>query len=349
MRPKIILQAKSDVQAKTMSSKRWKDGLLSSSLPLEFEVAKLLVRLGFGVDADFSYGRYDSNVLKDFSVDIHAECYPAHSAIFELLIECKYRTANKRWLFLPDPNRDYLTNYGLSDPIRCVDEFTTRYFGKKYGFGTLPRSPLPITYKGTEINLTDGSVHDTDIKHGIAQLRYGLPRLLRERVLENLSMIEEAIPFIFCPILVTTAEIYLMNSRTSLKKVLGASKIEQLAKPVPYVILHSDYGPDFEIHCRGREFLELSQLVHQMEGEKKLESVEARRLKIKGREGDYYLPSHLLNRLIDLDRSYMNRYFTQFFVTRFSDLPLLINDLKRSVSHTVRTLRKIPSTRVRRI
>lgn len=301
-------------------------------------MAKLLVRLGFGVDADFSYGRYDGNVVKDFSVDIHAEFYPAFSAIFELLIECKFRTPNKKWLFLPDPNKDYFTNYGLSDPIRYVDDFTLRYFGRKHSV----RTSVPITYKGTEINLTDGSVHDSDIRHGIAQLRYGLPRLLRERILENVLMVEEANPFAFCPILVTTADIYVLRPGTSLGKVLKSSKIEQLANPVPYVLLHADYGPDFEMHCRGREFRELTRLTRELKLDEKWKYLEARRQKIKGRHGEYYLPTHLLKQLVALDRSYMNRYFTQFFVVRFSDLPLLIGDLKKSVSRTVRTLRMAP-------
>ncbi|HKU77124.1 MAG TPA: hypothetical protein VJR02_24645 [Pyrinomonadaceae bacterium] len=329
-----------------MSSTKWKDGLLSSSLPLEFEVAKLLVKLGFGVDADFSYGRYDSNILKDFSIDIHAEYYPAYSAIFDLLIECKYRTPNKKWLFLPDPNKDYFTNYGLSDPVRYVDDFAIRYFGKRYSVQTPTGEPLPITYKGTEINLTDGSVYDADIRHGIAQLRYGLPRLLTERIVENFALMEEGNPFIFCPILVTTAEIYVMNPATSLKKVLKASKIDQLAKPVPYVVLHADYGPDFEMHCRSREFQELNQLTKQIEGEEKWKSFEDRRARIKGRRRIAHdLPSHLLRNLVALERTYMNRYFTQFFVARFSELPLLISDLKRSVNQTARTLRKIPTVR----
>lgn len=158
-------------------------------------------------------------------------------------------------------------------------------------------------------------------------------------------MIEEGIPFVFCPILVTTAPIYLMNKGTSLAKVLGSSNLSDLARQVPYVLLHSDYGPDFEIHCRSREFLELAQLCAHADTNEALKSFEAKRLKIKGREGPYYLPSHLLERLVELDKWFMSRYFTQFFVTQFSSLPLLLNNLKKSVGQTVRTLRKLPATK----
>lgn len=304
-----------------------------------------MVRLGFGVEADFAYGRYDNNVLKDFSVDLHAEYYPSYAGIFDVLIECKYRTPNKKWLFLPDPNKYDLTNYGGTNPIRYVDDFAGKYFGKQYSISSAPNLASSITYKGTEINLTDGSVHDADLRHGIAQLRYGLPRLFRERVLENCSLLEEGYPFIFCPILVTTADLYIMNPGTSIKKVLKSSKLEELAKPVPYLVLHADYGPDFEIHCRTREFLELTDFVQQIDRDEKWKSFETRRQRIKQRESPYHLPSHLLKRLVDLDRSYMNRYFTLFFVARFSELPMLIGELKKCVSRTVRTLRKIPTLR----
>jgi hypothetical protein len=54
-----------------MSDKKWKSNLLSSSLPLEYEIAKTLVTKGFVVEADYTYGRdAESGQPKDFSVDM---------------------------------------------------------------------------------------------------------------------------------------------------------------------------------------------------------------------------------------------------------------------------------------
>ena len=63
-------------------SNKWKSKLISSSLPLEFEVAKYFVSKGFSVTADYTYARADytyarndSGTVKDFSVDLKASAY----------------------------------------------------------------------------------------------------------------------------------------------------------------------------------------------------------------------------------------------------------------------------------
>src|ERR1051325_785717 len=94
---------------------KWKSRLLSSSLPLEYEAAKLLVSRGFGVDSDYSYSRDDSGVVKDFSVDVHGTAYAPFSKRknleiqLSLLVECKQRNPNVKWLFFPDPNKGELS------------------------------------------------------------------------------------------------------------------------------------------------------------------------------------------------------------------------------------------------
>lgn len=83
-------------------SKKWKSKLLSSSFPLEYEVAKSLVAEGFSVSFDFTYCRNDNGTLKDFSVDILGVGEPPFldpnqsDADLDLLIECKYRDENVR-------------------------------------------------------------------------------------------------------------------------------------------------------------------------------------------------------------------------------------------------------------
>jgi len=78
-----------------MSDKKWKSSLVSSSLPLEHEVARILVAKGFSVEADYTYARDDAGRLKDFPVDINATGYSPFNdpnqvdGMLELLVECK--------------------------------------------------------------------------------------------------------------------------------------------------------------------------------------------------------------------------------------------------------------------
>jgi hypothetical protein len=89
---------------------KWKNRLLSSGIPLEYDVAKEFVSKGFAIDADYSYARSDQGFEKDFSVDLRASAYPPVTnpnevkANLNILAECKFRSIEKKWLFLPEIN-----------------------------------------------------------------------------------------------------------------------------------------------------------------------------------------------------------------------------------------------------
>ena len=91
--------------------KGWKDHLLKSGVPLEYEVAAVMSRLGMAIDADFPFLRRDIAGVKELSVDIAANWYgpTANEAGFELhtLVECKYRSPEKILLLLEDPNEEF--------------------------------------------------------------------------------------------------------------------------------------------------------------------------------------------------------------------------------------------------
>lgn len=90
---------------RTNKNKKWKDKLISSSLPLEFEAAKILVSKKFSITSDYSYARDDSGVIKNFSVDILARIYTPFSnpnkvtASLELLVECKQKNQKQNGFF----------------------------------------------------------------------------------------------------------------------------------------------------------------------------------------------------------------------------------------------------------
>lgn len=204
------------------ASNKWKSKLVSSSFPLEFEVAKKLVKHGFSITADYVYARNDSGVIKDFSVDLAATAYLPFSkpnsmnSQISLLVECKQRHQNVKWLFFPDPNRPNLSPFTLGYTIRAVDEFSRKFF--KPNTTVEVDIDVPCCYKGVEIdegnnNKSDqqkdndkqkdtSRVYDSELKHGVSQLQYALPRLSSDLVLINF----DELPFLICPILLTTSE-----------------------------------------------------------------------------------------------------------------------------------------------
>ena len=74
-------------QTGIMQNNKWKDYILKSGLPLEFEVKKTLDKLGFWSKSEFSYMRENENNLStEFSYDIDSEMHIKEHC-FELLIE----------------------------------------------------------------------------------------------------------------------------------------------------------------------------------------------------------------------------------------------------------------------
>lgn len=165
----------------SQDSGKWKSKLLSSSFPLEWEVAKLLALREFSVSADFPYQRKSDGTLKEFTVDVHAHTMAVYlkrlgmHCDLELLIECKFRHPGITWLFAPDPNVPDASPAMSGYALRAVDAFSSWFLHDE------PREvdhSFPLAYKGVEIDANNGSVHDSEIRHGIAQLQYALPPLL---------------------------------------------------------------------------------------------------------------------------------------------------------------------------
>ena len=171
---------------------KWKSKLLSSSVPMEYEVARVLVERGFAVDADYSYARDDAGITKGFSVDIRATGYPPFRGnklltTIELLVECKHRHRSNKWLFFRDPNTEDMSPFTLGYTIRAVDRFSPAFFspGSTVSFD----EEAIFCIKGVEVDTSNGNVHDTEIKHGLAQLQYALPRLLTDSIRSTFSTV----------------------------------------------------------------------------------------------------------------------------------------------------------------
>lgn len=320
------------------NSGKWKSKLVSSSLPLEFEVAKFLVSQGFSVSADYTYARDDSGVVKDFSVDLQATAYLPFSnpnkitTQLDLLVECKQRNPNVKWLFLPDPNSPDFSPVTLGRTVRAIDNFSLKFFRSSTTIDF--DVPIKHCYKGIEIDESNGNVYDSELRHGISQLQYALPRLITETALNNLhGHIDDNIPFLICPILLTTADLMVAQRKLATDMIESATCLADISKPVPYLVFYSDYGPDFERHCI-KECASLKDL-----DSKILDEFDTKRFKA----GEYspISTSFLCHCLAKGMRADLASYFTQFVVCKSSSLDTLIRDIKKISSNAARTLKAV--------
>jgi hypothetical protein len=315
-----------------MSNAKWKSKLVSSSIPLEFEVAKLLASNGFAISADFTYSRNDSGIIKDFSTDINATGYLPLSdpnkmqGKLELLIECKQRYPSIKWLFFPDPNNPDFSPITLGRTISAVDEFSLLFFPRNV---TVPfDETMDFCYKGVEINEESGQVHDSELKHGIAQLQYALPRLLTENIMSSLRGGVDSVPFLYCPILLTTAELFVANDTLTTEDVENSTSISDFAKQVPFLVLFSEYGPDFEKHCQN----ECSPLANLSRFDSARFIQNYRR---NNGEYEHQLPMFLGSRYANGLPDVLISSFSQFVICTMSEFQTLVNKITEISTNAV--------------
>lgn len=333
-----------------MTKKEWKKGFLSSSFPLEFDVAKLLVKKGFMFEPDYCYERIEAGQTKDFSVDLYGNLlFPTSNpneitASLELLIECKYRTPNKTWVFLPDVNiPDLPLGRGLI--IKAIDDFSfCRVFdGPLYRF----TENLPLCYKGTELDLSTSNVYDSEIRHGISQLQYALPRLITENIMRQaLAHPEDVFPFFVLPILVTTAELRVLQRGTTLAKVEETNILEDITEKVPYLTIFNSFGEDFAEHAK-REFKELANIgnyknVAEIEKRLRKSEIYIKNIsmsdikKLLGMVHEFDLPRAVGKALAKGEHDILSVFCTQFLVCSFDALAEMLNQVKQVIRASLR-------------
>lgn len=321
-------------------SSKWKSKLLSSSVPLEYQVAKLLVADGFSIQADYSYSREDDGVRKDFSIDVLATAYTPFgdentiTSSLSLVIECKHRQRDNKWLFFPDPNDNAYSPFTLGHTIRAVDEFS-RLFLPENATVRFDESAT-FCYKGVEVDLSTGAAHDAEIRKGLSQLQFALPRLVKESILFNVSNHEEDnVPFFYCPILVTTSEILVAKKEVSLEAVEAATSIYDIAERSPYVVVNQDIGPDFSRH-QARE----CEVLGRYADSEAIHKISAAR--VRGGEYIHMLPSAICQDLASQDGPPLHWLFSQYVVCSLDSLPALIRSIKAVTSKASRAIRQKP-------
>jgi hypothetical protein len=314
-------------------SNKWKSKLLSSSVPMEYEVAQILVEKDFSTDVDFSYTRMDSGLEKDFSVDLRATSYINDiQAVIELLVECKYRHPSNKWLFFEDPNDGDFSRFTLGYTLRAVDGFSWRFFPANATVAFDKNNCFCI--KGVEVDTFNGGVHDSEIRHGLLQLQYALPRLLTDRIsFEIYHPEDENSPFFFCPILLTTSPIFVARPGVKIGTVEQADRMEDFSTAAPWVVVHSDLTPEFERH-RATQCAELLKIA----GEPWVKELSMLR-EAKG-EYKHRLPSEQLRMLSGQERGRPYEYFSQTIVCSLEHFPRLLQEIKRTTQSAANKLKE---------
>ena len=314
-------------------SAKWKSKLLSSSLPLEFEVAKVLAARDFTVTANYPYQRVDAGIEKEFSVDIRANhLLPALRKIpamppLAIMIECKQRHPGVTWLFLPNVNRGLRMNW--SPAIRGIDVFSKAFLPTdRSAFDT----QLDACYKGVEVDVANANVFDTELRHGIAQLQFALPVLLAD-------LIETALlthpfndaPFFFTAVIVTNAQLMVAHKSFGTRSVERANDIARLGRVRPYLSVTVDGGPEFRSHLQRQG----KKLIPLMKSDGIVAITEAR--KAAGAD-EGRLPSILISSMImGTERLFRGNPFGNIIVCNATHFPELLQGLKREAARLSRT------------
>ncbi|NML67532.1 hypothetical protein HHL22_20210 [Hymenobacter sp. RP-2-7] len=310
-------------------SKKWKARLLSSSIPLEYEVAKILAKYRIHTSYDYSYSRLDGAANKEFSVDIHGLGFSPFSnsnkitSRLAIIGECKFRDEGKVWAFLPEVNPLDFSTFTLGGTCKVVSAFSTKAINEEpiYNF----ENEFNYSLKGTEINLANGEVFDKDIKHGISQLKYALPYLLKESIEFNtLNHIGDALPFFIIPVLITNAELYLFNKDISIESIKQTESIEEIASKIPWLIFGSSLGHDFADHHKMifKRFKKLKKDIN-------IESFESKQIKFKNRKyNTYHSPIKEIDNLQESSVYILNKYYSQFFICSIENFDEFIKNIQ---------------------
>ena len=219
-----------------VSKKSWKDALLSSGVPLEYSVAQILNAFEVGPQREYQYIRPNENgIPTQFSIDQHAYLLPTMDHHLELFVECKYRRQGTQWIFAPQPfgfddessfEQVFVNLDALSDVGR-IDDSAIGRFSDMYQCAT----------KGIEIH--DSQAKPQSIERAITQLKYAVSAEIRECLWHQCDhLLGSRSPiFTLLPVLVTTAEMWIMNEATTIDNIRAADYLSEIADQTDLIFL----------------------------------------------------------------------------------------------------------------
>lgn len=313
---------------------KWKDAIFASGIPLEMDAARILVSGGFSVNTDARYFWGGTDQHRDAAVDLHgrfAEPLPPCDARMEVLVNCVTRGPDAAWLFLPDPNPVGAALSGIGTPLRAVDQFSPWAMDAP---ADAPRAAFStICAKGLEIDLRTGDENGTVFRNALSRLQNALPRLLNENVQSALTgPREENRPFFFCPILLTSAPLYVMTAGLTPSDIAAAAALEEVSDKTDHLVLSANYSPAFRDRCMS-ETAGLRALFRTNK------AMEIERKKVEHAGSRSNLPFTIMEMLMDGEYACLNRFFTQFLICSADHFARLLDRLTASVHQILENAR----------
>lgn len=233
-------------------SKSWKELLLKSGLPLEYEVKESFFQNGCVVWDEYTYLRRDEdNTEKEFSYDLSANTLYGRNWV-EFLIECKYKSPGQQWVFLPDPY-GYQHEISKNSFIHSIDRFVDqKAVHDRYPLDkAFPLTLGPMCLKGVEISGSGYS--EAPITRAINQLAYAFVHQVVSGVSQQLDEVSNGRrPFFIhnIPLVVTTAELYLLREKTSIQQILESKEITDVADEHDFLLFHHQSGQSLQEYNR---------------------------------------------------------------------------------------------------
>jgi len=219
----------------------WKNELLKSGLPFEYEVQECFVERGCTVWGEYTYLREDEEKIKEFSYDIDANYWKGGYGL-DFMIECKYKIKPTKWFFLPHRYK-YQDELDKNNFFHPLDHFSNYSFI----FNKVPYSDIfenclgPFCLKGIEV--FENQYLEKNIRKSICQLAYSFV----DRVIEcfdnqlNVSTFKNSI-FLNVPIIVTNADLYLINEEVTTKQIEVAKSIEEISTKRNFLLFFNKIG-----------------------------------------------------------------------------------------------------------
>lgn len=311
--------------------KKWKDALLKSSLPLEYIIANKLEKLDIHVLGEYSFWRANENKINtEFSVDLLAIHFLEQTkgkedfwGTLHFLIECKYSYPTVKWTFSPFPEEHGL----VVGAIAIFQDFAATRVDTDvlYTFD----DNFDYCWKGIELH--EDSVDPNRITHGINQLRYGSIQLSKDCLISQVGSWHDSelnIEFI-CPILITTAPLYVFKHGLSLDNFQKAENVEDIAKEVEAVIVNPDPGVELKKYVK-TVGLELRQSWPELD--ERLKDL-SKILSNSDYKGFYYSNSFFLENLL-------RRNSERVLVVNYDAFDKIIQNIISLVSSTKSTLKR---------
>lgn len=230
---------------------KWKNALLKTGLPLEYLISEKLSDKGFGIGGEFSYIRKnEQNINTEFSVDLNGfklikKGKDDYWADLMFLIECKYNYPGVKWVFTPHSKESFIT----SGIVNTFDNLCTSKVENTKFINSLDDN-LYYCVKGVELHELDSNVQS--ITRGLYQLKYAVPQLAKRTLQTQITTWNDEdlnIGFI-CPILVTTASLFVFNERLNLTEIEKAKNLSEIAEEVDALVVHQENTPQLDDYIR---------------------------------------------------------------------------------------------------